>query len=459
MIRRNHLLLLLLPCLLTACDRPPPDRVFPLITRYVRQFKQANDALEAKHYEQAITIYTEILEKEPRNPVAYASRGYAYYKAGDDQEAITNYNTALELEPAYAQVYAWRALSYAFLGQHQQAIHDCQQALKLAPELADAYFGLGHTYFLSEQYRQAVEYYTSAIERDPGKTRFYDRRGLAYNRLGDYQQALDDYNKTLELDPEPDAATYNNRGDIYSNLGHYVQAIADFQKAIETDPDFVMGYANLGSAYANMGDFQNAETYCQQSLQRDEHNCAAHYCLGGVYKALGGLENYTRAITHYTRAMELACEYFDETYIANTYINRGLIKDLMSASSADIIVEYQEALNYDPRHTYAYFLLGEHSDGERAIEYYSKAIELSPEYAVAYLKRGIMYTRQAEVQLAMADFEQAKTLAIHAEWREEAERQLELLETSPSSMPETPSRSPSVPSYTPLPRQMEEGTP
>jgi tetratricopeptide (TPR) repeat protein len=155
----------------------------------------------------------------------------------------------------------------------------------------------------------------------------------------------------------------------------------------------------------------------------------------------------------------LHCDYFGETDMANTYINRGLVKVSLSASPADIVADYQEALNSDPRHTYAYFLLGEQYEGEQAIAYYSKAIELSPEYAIPYVKRGIIYQEQGTLQAAIADFEQVKTLAIHATWREEAERQLELLKIPPAFIPETPSLSPSIPDHETLPREMKEETP
>lgn len=401
-------LLLTLGCM--ACDKRPYEEVRAHIIEADSQVQAAEAALKAKAYDQAIATYTEILNQRQENPQMYFKRGYAYYKAGQDQEAITDYTKALELDPQYAEAYAWRALSSGFLGQFEQALSDSQQALRLDPQLPDAYWALGQIYYLSQNYQQALTEYTHAIELNSKHPRAYADRGLAYSELGDYQQALDDYNKTLAL--EPDARSYNNRAFIYTNLGHYDQALADFRKALELSPGFALGYANIGLTYASLRDFEHAATACQQGIALDAQNCAAHYCLGIVYNGLGGQTRHAQALTHFEQAAAFTCTYFQTEHRANTYVQIGLTKALLQSPQPEILAAYQEAITYAPWHTYAYFLLGEQSVGAEAIRYYTKAIELTPEYALPYVKRGLIFQQQGNLQAARTDFERARERAL-----------------------------------------------
>jgi tetratricopeptide (TPR) repeat protein len=450
---------LLFALLFSACNKT--DRAVPDKGRHVIQFGRAKAAFENKDYDQAIAIYTKIIELDPENAFAYTKRGYSHYKLGEDQQAINDYNKTIELNPDYAETYALRGLAYAFLQQQEQAINDCRKALELNPDLAEAYLGLGRAYNFQEQYQQAIDNYNKAIELNPNEDRAYTWRGLVYNTLGDYQQALADYDRAIELNPT--ASNYNNRAFIYDNLGHYDQAIVDFKQALERNPDFAIGYANLGLAYTNMWDFKTAKEYCQKSLELDERNCAAHYCLGIVYKALGGYENYIKAIEYYKKAAELNCYYFKEGNVANAYVHIGIIKTLSHFPPDEIIADYRKAIQLDPQHTYAYFLLGEQSDGEEAITYYSKAIELAPDYSVLYLKRGLIYKEQGRIQEAAADFERAKERAIDPKWRDEATEQLRLLASTSSATPPSSPKPSLPPATTPpsmsMPQEKEEEIP
>jgi Flp pilus assembly protein TadD len=71
-------LLLLVVLLVSSCNQP--DRVLLGEGPYVRQFSRAKAAFEKGEYDQAIAIYTEIVQLAPDNALAYAKRGYAYYR-------------------------------------------------------------------------------------------------------------------------------------------------------------------------------------------------------------------------------------------------------------------------------------------------------------------------------------------------------------------------------------------
>lgn len=72
---------------------------------------------------------------------------------------------------------------------------------------------------------------------------------------------------------------------------------------------------------------------------------------------------------------------------------------------------YEKAIELNPEYAmaynnrgYSYNKLGEE---EKAIEDYSKAIEINPEYALAYSNRGISYSNKGEEEKAMEDYNNA----------------------------------------------------
>jgi tetratricopeptide (TPR) repeat protein len=110
-----------------ACEKRPYEKVRSQIIAADPQVQPADAALNVNAYDQAIAMYSEILSQRQENPLVYFKRGYAYYKAGQDQEAIADYTKALALIPEYAEAYAWRGVSYAFSGQSDIISNFCFQ--------------------------------------------------------------------------------------------------------------------------------------------------------------------------------------------------------------------------------------------------------------------------------------------------------------------------------------------
>ncbi len=417
---RQHYLGGLLVCLVlvAACDQSPLDKAASLREHYHNQYAVANEALEDRDFQAALDFYTRLIEQQPQNADAYARRGYVHYQYGEDLLALQDYATALDIEPGLARAHAGRALVYASMGERQQALRHVLKIDNRVRHDADIYVMLGRTYYWLKEYDDALNLYDEALDLDPELFQAYSGRGLVYTALGDYGSASKDFNAALDI--REDYGVYNNLAVLSDQLGHYDQAITNFQNAVALNPEFAVGYANLGLAYINMWDFQTAETQCQESLKLDEYNCAAHYCLGRVYKASNDTDLLEQALRHYTQVLEYGCEYFNENYIANAYILRGQVKESLEFPPEDALADFQAAIQHDPRHTYAYLLLGDRTRGDEALAYYAQAIRLTPQYAAAYIKRGQTYEAQGKLQLALNDFQQAAELALVPSWQQTA---------------------------------------
>jgi tetratricopeptide (TPR) repeat protein len=78
---------------------------------------------------------------------------------------------------------------------------------------------------------------------------------------------------------------------------------------------------------------------------------------------------------------------------------------------AEAIVEYDKAIEINPRYDWAYFSRGGiyvfKGQYDKAIADYNKAIEINPRYAEAYISRGGTYLTKRQYDKAIADYNKA----------------------------------------------------
>ncbi|MFW5887046.1 MAG: tetratricopeptide repeat protein [Bacteroidota bacterium] len=96
------------------------------------------DAME--DFEEAVEIFTEAIELEPMNPVAYDKRAVTYLKLNKYSKALKDINTAIEKDPTYAVAYNHRGLTNFYMNKSILALQDFDTAIQLDPKFGRAYF-------------------------------------------------------------------------------------------------------------------------------------------------------------------------------------------------------------------------------------------------------------------------------------------------------------------------------
>jgi len=91
------------------------------------------------NYRGAIHEYTQAIQVDPNNSLAYCQRGIAFYKLQAYKEAFADYTQALRLNPQLAEAYYYRGTARRKLGYGQGAIEDFDQVIRLVPDDARAY--------------------------------------------------------------------------------------------------------------------------------------------------------------------------------------------------------------------------------------------------------------------------------------------------------------------------------
>ena len=231
-------------------------------------------------------------------------------------------------------------------------------------------------------FADAVKFYSNKILNDADDVEAYIRRGLIWNEKKDWDHAIADYDAAIRLDPNS-ATAYLNRGNSRYKAKDCDHAIADYDAAIRLDPNSAAAHLNRGDCWYNKKDWDHAIADYDAAI-RLAPNSAYAYLYRGV--AWYNKKDWDHAIADYDAVIRL------DPNSTPAYLGRGHAW-YVKRNWDHAIADYDAAIRLDPNSVAAYdacaWLLAtsptdEVRDGKRAIQYATKACELSswkePEY-------------------------------------------------------------------------------
>jgi putative GTP pyrophosphokinase len=146
------------------------------------------DALYAHNknqFEEAIALYTQILEYKPEDAIRsliYKHRGMAHFAQSEYQTAISDFSNALELDRSYKTAY-YRGVVHSVLKQYAQAIDDFSLSLEINPFQAFCLFRRGQAYYHIGDYPHALSECEASLAMEPQNETVLKFRALLQNKL------------------------------------------------------------------------------------------------------------------------------------------------------------------------------------------------------------------------------------------------------------------------------------
>lgn len=150
----------------------------------------------------------------------------------DYEQALKDMNEAIRLQPHFAGYFINRAFLRHRLDDYFGAMSDYDYAIELDPLNYMAYYNRALLRAEVHDYDKAIADLTHVLAMRPSDYRSLYNRAVIYNEKGAYPEALNDINKVLEVYPDL-AAAYFLRFDIKRGLGDKTaQADYDYSLAL-----------------------------------------------------------------------------------------------------------------------------------------------------------------------------------------------------------------------------------
>ncbi len=265
---------------------------------------------------------------------------------------------------------------------------------------AKTYIETGNTLKEQGKLDQAIANYQQALKIEPNNALAYNQMGEIYVQQGKLDAAIAACQNAIKIKPNL-AAAYKNLGNALQAGGKIEEAIRAYSKAVEIDPQFAEAYANLGSMLGMQGQMEKAIAYFQKALEIKPNIAAVHWNLGN---ALNKVKRVSEAIACWRRA----AEYNPQQFSAEAINDRGSMC-AQAGKFAEAMDNYQRAIQIKPEFALAYLNLGtvQQKQGkiDDAIAQFNKVLELKPDCIEAYGKLGNLLIGREKFDEAIAQYQ------------------------------------------------------
>lgn len=351
---------------------------------------------------------------KPHEADLYVNRAFVRYNLDDFFGAMADYNYALDLNALNYNALFNRALLRYEVKDLNRAAADFEAVLKMRPDNFHALYNLGLVNLERGKNRQALENFNAIARRYPRFYPVYYARAEAFRNLGDMRQAM-------------------------MNVHHADELVKGYVKNPERNPldrpTIQQGEANTGNDHRT-GDAEEDETKVMERFNQlvtvgatSESSLSYNDRIKGRVQdrdlAVEPEPSYALSFLQPGKKLRQTSNYFREL---DDFNQRGYISDRLHLSAGMPSIQddrqyeavfalaerYQQAATGVKGRPADWLALGVArtmlKDYDAAIDAFNKAINSSPDFAVAYMARA--YARQAkgtpaDRQLSIADYQQS----------------------------------------------------
>lgn len=231
-----------------------------------------------------------------------------------------------------------------------------------------------------------IKIYTAAITKDPEIAGNYLRRGIANSNLGENNLALEDFNKAITLEPK-NLAAISYRAACLGSLGDLQGCISGYTDILKIRPNDRNALSSVGNVAFGSSDFDLAIKCFDKILHSNKSDVEALGIRGACKLKLsdskGALEDLDKALNDLPD---------DHKYSAYLYTTRGEAKADIN-EHLEAINDFSKAIELNPNWDEAYNGRGESKYAlgsiKEAYDDFDKALNINPELSRAYFNRAI----------------------------------------------------------------------
>ena len=155
--------------ILVCCSAPSwSDQNNPELDELFRLLHEATSPAEASVLSRQ--IWHNWYQSDNQEIEALMRQGEISMRSGKLEQAVEIYSRIIDIDPGFAEGWNRRATVYYMMGEYQFSTEDVVATLKLEPRHFGALSGQGMIYTRLRQVDRALEYYQRALEVNPHMT-------------------------------------------------------------------------------------------------------------------------------------------------------------------------------------------------------------------------------------------------------------------------------------------------
>lgn len=239
----------------------------------------AFEALDARDYPQACSLFNEAVEQVPSidelRALAHNMRGTFKFIIGTAPEALEDFNKATELQPEQVQSWVKKASVHMELGQKAEAFADFEKAIEANVDDPDIYYHRGQVHFILGDFQKAMTDYNKSTQLDETFIFSQVQHAVAQYKLGDIGASTVSFRKLLRRF-EGSSEAFNYYGELLLDQQKHEEAMEKFDEAIKIESAKeksrnVLPMINKALAlFQWKQDMASAERLCREALKIDE---------------------------------------------------------------------------------------------------------------------------------------------------------------------------------------------
>jgi protein O-GlcNAc transferase len=297
----------------------------------------------------------------PQSADAAYQLGLALQRSNRMSEAIPLFQSAAAADPDNPDILANLGMALCQQQKATQAVPLLQKAVQLAPQRPITHQNLAAAYIQLSQFDDAVSELRTALKVSPDSPQLHYNLGLALKMQDNIAAAIPEVQTAERLDPAMSEPPYV-LGILHMQAGQYADAARELSTSLKLQPENGDGWATLGSVYNHLDQFDQATAALDQAMQRLPQQPDPHLTLAAVLAKQNKLED---AKAERAKAAELMRANMNRQR-AEVAAHSGTSL-LQNGKVPEAIVEFQNAISFDPSYPEAHLGLADAFDRQGKI--------------------------------------------------------------------------------------------
>jgi len=216
-------------------------------------------------WQNAISLWSDAVDKNPKNYRAQINLGYALRREGRLEEAVSHYRQAIDIMPNFLPAHNNIGVALAQQGKLEDAFFHFSEALRIKPGDSETLTNFGQARMQEGKIEEAVLYFHRALKSSPTNAKAHNNLGIAMAQQGKLEDAAAHFSKALRTEPY-NARIHRNMGLVFMLQGDLKGAARHFSEAVRINPEYAEAHCKLAIILMRQGDVNGGIRHFSKAL-------------------------------------------------------------------------------------------------------------------------------------------------------------------------------------------------